>query len=63
MPYHSTLSLIAAALQLMRHIQSLGILLGVARSAAAAQGQQLELLRKESLEGTCCCCCFCCSEF
>jgi hypothetical protein len=46
---------VAAALQLMRHIQSLGILLGVARSAAAAQGQQLELLRKESLEGECCC--------
>jgi hypothetical protein len=38
-------------LQLMRHIQSLGILLGVVRAAAAAQGQQLELLRKESLEG------------
>ncbi|WIA16154.1 hypothetical protein OEZ85_012869 [Tetradesmus obliquus] len=37
--------------QLMRHIQSLGILLGVARSAAAGQGQALELLRKESLEG------------
>jgi hypothetical protein len=41
----------ALLLQLMRHIQSLGILLGVARAAAAAQGQQLELLRKESLEG------------
>eukprot|EP00878_Enallax_costatus_P018277 GHUV01019234.1.p1 GENE.GHUV01019234.1~~GHUV01019234.1.p1 ORF type:complete len:436 (+),score=146.98 GHUV01019234.1:202-1509(+) len=36
--------------QLMRHIQSLGILLQTVRSAAAAQGQQLELLRKESLE-------------
>jgi hypothetical protein len=35
----------------MRHIQSLGILLAVARSAAAGQGQSLELLRKESLEG------------
>lgn len=34
----------------MRHIQSLGILLSTVRSAAAAQGQQLELLRKESLE-------------
>lgn len=35
----------------MQHIQSLAILLGVVRAAAAAQGQQLELLRKESLEG------------
>lgn len=35
----------------MRHIQSLGILLSVIRSSASSQGHQLELLRKESLEG------------
>lgn len=41
----------ALLLQLMRHIQSLGILLSTVRSAAAAQNQQVELLRRESLAG------------
>eukprot|EP00775_Hariotina_reticulata_P005967 gene5967-6206_t len=36
---------------LMRHIQSLGVLLSTVRSAAAAQNQQVELLRRESLAG------------
>ncbi|KAF8055757.1 Fam91a1 [Scenedesmus sp. PABB004] len=37
--------------QLMRHIESLGVLLAAARAAAGAQGAALELLRKESLAG------------
>lgn len=41
-------------LQLMRVIESLGVLLACVKAVVSAQGHQLELLRQESFAGTVC---------